>query len=250
MRRLNGRHVGVGMALALVLGASSLAQAQTPDPESTWSAEFGIGWDNSISGNINSSAIGSINNTAVVITKNTYDDVYNKGLHMRFGGGYMLNEDLEARVTFTFQSADAELARMGDYGASNLYGQYSDYQTFGLDLGLRKYMTVSPMFRVYGEGTIGPGFVDKVDVTLVAPAANLFRDATDFYDQTVSFAVAGSGGVLFRTGERSDFFAQVGLRWVSGMGDVDSLLGTSLETINDNSARWTMPFLVGVRFRF
>ena len=87
-------------------------------------------------------------------------------------------------------------------------------------------------------------------MTLVAPAANLFRDATDFYDQTVSFAVAGSGGVLFRTGERSDFFAQVGLRWVSGMGDVDSLLGTSLETINDNSARWTMPFLVGVRFRF
>ena len=93
------------MALALVLGASSLAQAQTPDPESKWSAEFGVGWDNSISGNINSSAIGSINNTAVVITKNTYDDVYNKGLHMRFGGGYMLNEDLEARVTFTFQSA-------------------------------------------------------------------------------------------------------------------------------------------------
>ena len=75
-----------------------------------------------------------------MITKNTYDDVYNKGLHMRFGGGYMLNEDLEARVTFTFQSADAELARMGDYGASNLYGQYSDYQTFGLDLGLRKYI--------------------------------------------------------------------------------------------------------------
>ena len=27
-------------------------------------------------------------------------------------------------MTFTFQSLDADLARLGDYGASNLYRQY------------------------------------------------------------------------------------------------------------------------------
>ena len=134
--------------------------------------------------------------------------------------------------------------------ASRLYGQYSDYQAFGMDVGLRRYTSISPAVSLYGEGTIGLGFVDKTDVTLVAPAANLFLDANDFYDQTVAFTFAGNGGVLFQTSGRTGIFAQVGLRWVSGMSEVDDLEGTGLETINDNSARWTFPFLVGVRFRF
>jgi hypothetical protein len=250
MRPMNGRDVVIGMIVVLLLGASSIARAQPAAPESKFSAEVGIGWDNSISGNINSSAIGRLDNVATVITKNTYDDVYNQGLHLRFGGGYMLKEDVEARATFTFQSSDADLARMGDYGASPLYGQFSDYQSFALDVGLRKYHRLTPALQLYGEGTIGLGFVDKVDVTLVAPAVNLFRDANDFYDQTAAFAWAINGGVLFQGPGRVGVFAQLGVRKVSGMSEVDDLVGTGLEEINDNSGRWTIPFLVGARVRF
>jgi len=252
MHQRNGRDVVVGMIVAMLLGAASIAQAQTPAtaPESPWSAEFGIGWDNSISGNINSSGIGRINNQAVVITKNRYEDVYGTGLQLRFGGGYMLNDASEVRATFTFQSLDADLTPMGDYGASRLYGQYSDYQAFALDVGLRRYLGMPSTVRWYGEATIGLGFVDKTDVTLVAPGANLFLDANDFYDQTAAFTLGGNAGVLFNTGARTGIFAQVGLRWVSGMSEIDDLAGTGLETINDSSARWTFPFLVGARVRF
>ena len=31
---------------------------------------------------------------------------------------------------------------MGDIGASRLYGQYADYQSFGLDVGFRRYLDV------------------------------------------------------------------------------------------------------------
>ena len=51
--------------------------------------------DNSISGNINSSGVGRLNNQAVVIVKNTYDEVYGTGLHLEFGGGYMFDPDME-----------------------------------------------------------------------------------------------------------------------------------------------------------
>ena len=34
------------------------------------------------------------------------------------------------------------------------------------------------------------------------------------------------------------------------MSEVDDFVGTGLETINDKSSRWTMPFLAGVRFGF
>ena len=143
--------------------------APAPAREHRWSAEFGLGFDNSISGNINSGAVGTLNNQAVVITKNRYEDVYGTGLHLRFGGGYMLSDDTEVRATFTFQSVDADLTRMGDIGSSSLYGQYDDYQSWGLDVGLRRYADVAYRFRLYGEGTIGLAFIDETDVELVAP---------------------------------------------------------------------------------
>jgi hypothetical protein len=232
-----------------VSGSPARAQGSKP-PTSPWSAEFGIGFDNSISGNINSGGIGNINNQTVVITRNTYEQVYGTGLNLHFGGGYMLDENQEVRATFTFQSLDAELTPMGEIGASRLYGQYTDYQTFALDFGWRRYAAVSPKVRLYGEGQLGLGFVDKTDVTLVAPGANLSQKVTDFYDRTTAFSLGVIGGALMQLNDRYGAFVQVGLRRMSGMSDVDDLLGTGLETINDNSARWTFPFSLGVRARF
>jgi hypothetical protein len=60
------------MIATLLGGSVAHAQSPTTSPDSPWSAEFAIGWDNSISGNINSSGIGSINNHTVVITKNRH----------------------------------------------------------------------------------------------------------------------------------------------------------------------------------
>ena len=232
---------------SLCVASTAHAQAGTGYK---WNVEFGIGWDNSISGNINSSAIGTLNNQTVVILKNQYEDVYGTGLNMRFGGGYKLNESTEARATFTFQSLDADLATLGEYGASRLYGQYSDYQSFSLDVGLRKYGRLESNVRPYAEGSIGLGFVDKVDVELVAPQAGLRVDSTDFYDQTVAFTLAGNAGLLWNVSDRIGVFGQIGLRYVTGMSEVDDFVGTGLETINDKSARWTMPFLIGVRAGF
>lgn len=249
---MNVRHVIVASMIAVAVAvAAAPAHAQPAAPASSkWSAEVGLGFDNSVSGNINSSAIGTIDNKTVVITKNQYEKVYGTGLHLKFGGGYMLDETTEARATFTFQSLDADLTEMGEIGSSTLYGQYSDYQSFGLDVGLRRYHSMSPTVRAYGEATIGLGFVDKTDVTLVAPGANLTRDADDFYDQTVAFALGANVGLLVQTGKRIGVFGQLGVRWVSGMAEVDDLVGTGLDTINDKSARTTIPFLFGVRMQF
>jgi hypothetical protein len=44
--------------------------------------------------------------------------------------------------------------------------------------------------------------------------------------------------------------AQLGLRRVSGLAEVDQLVGTGLADINNDTARLTFPIVVGVRFRF
>ena len=231
----------------------TLATGTEPAPARSyrWSADVGMGFDNGISGNINSGAIGTLNGQAVVFTKNTYEDVFGTGVHLRFGGGYMLKDDTEIRACFTYQSLGADLTRMGDIGVSNLYGQYDDYKTFGLDFGYRRYAPqrwgrVTP----YAEGTVGIAFIDEIDVLLAAPQANVVQNATDFYDRTAAFALGVNGGVLVPLADRLDLDVQVGLRYMTGLSQVDALVGTGLEAINDDSARWTIPFVIGVRTRF
>jgi opacity protein-like surface antigen len=242
--------VAIGALIPILLAASRTLHAQ-PAAGSPWSLEVSVGWDNGVSGNINSSGIGTLNDQVVVITPNSFEDVYGTGLHLRFGAAYALNDVTEVIGHFTFQSLDADqVAPMGDIGVSNLYGQYTDYQTFGLDVGLRRYVPLTTAIRAYGEGTVGLGFVDKTDITLVAPGANLSRDANDFYDQTAAFALGANVGLSFQTGGRIDFFGQLGLRWMSGMAQVDDLGGTGLAEINNKSSRWTLPLGGGIRFRF
>jgi hypothetical protein len=142
--------------------------------------------------------------------------------------------------------------RLGDVGPSSLYGQYSDYKVLALDFGYRHYMPIpSPAhLRLYGEGTIGIGAIDRINLQLAAPQSNLLVNNTDFYDGTSAFTWSVAAGVVFPIASQVDLTAQLGLRHVGGMADVDQLVGTSLESINDDSSRLTVPVVVGLRFRF
>jgi opacity protein-like surface antigen len=251
MRSMSWERVTMAALAACLWPAVPIVHAQSRTGASPWSVEAAVGWDNGIGGNINSSAIGTLDGEVVVIRANSFEDVYGTGLHLRFGGAYALSEAMEVTGTFTFQSLDADqVTLMGDLGTSTLYGRYTDYQTFALDVGLRRYLDLNPTWRAYGEGTLGLGFVDKTDITLVAPGLDLIRDANDFYDQTTAFALGANAGLMYRVGDHLGLFGQIGLRWMSGMTDVDDLVGTGLDDINDKSSRWTMPLVGGVRYRF
>lgn len=246
-------HAGLFPLLTAVLlvGAPSSAHAQAVTGDSPWAIDLSFGVDAGLNGNVNSGAIGTLQGQAAAVLPNTYKDVYGTGIQLRAGAGYSLNEESELRGVFTFQSADADLVRLGDLGASSLYAQYSDYQSFGLDLGYRRYVPIANRnVRVYGEGTVGLAFIDAIDATFAAPQSNLVFASTDFYDQTAAFTWSINAGVLLRLTEQLDLNAQIGLRHVSGLSEVDQLAGTGLEAMNDDSGRLTLPVVVGVRIRF
>jgi hypothetical protein len=141
--------------------------------------------------------------------------------------------------------------RLGDVGPSSLYAQYSDYKALSLDFGYRRYVPISRRdLRVYAEATIGAAFIDSINAQLAAPQSDLVFDQTDFYDSTAAFTWSVSAGVLFRIAEQVDLNAQLGLRRVSGLSDVDQLIGTGLDDINNDTARLTFPVVVGIRIRF
>jgi hypothetical protein len=247
---LRGLISGLVVAVAVVSGTAE-ARAQGQAGESPWAVDFGFGIDFSVNGNVNSGAIGVLQGQAVAILPQPYGEVYGTGIQLRIGAGYALNELSELRGMFTFQSADADLVRLGDLGPSSLYAQYTDYQNLTLDVGYRRYVPIQVRdLRVYGEGTIGIGFIDSIDVQLAAPQSNVVFTSTDFYDQTAAFTWGVNVGALFRISERVDLNGQIGLRHVSGLSEVDQLVGTGLESINDDSGRLTFPVVLGVRVRF
>ena len=193
------------LAAAIAVGFFiSPAQAQSTD-ESKFVLDLSVGLDKSINGNVNSGAIGTLQGQAAAILPQPYGDVYGTGLTFKFGGGYVLNPLSEVRAVFTLQSADANLVRLGDVGPSSLYGQYSDYVSFGLDVGYRRYVPLTnTKFRVYGEATLGMAFIDEINVVLSAPQSNLVIDETDFYDRTAAFTWGINFGVLFPVASKMD----------------------------------------------
>jgi hypothetical protein len=248
--RIRRRVLALAISSFTLFGAAS-ASAQNSSGASRWVIDLGTGLNPSINGNINSGAIGVYQGQTTAILPNSYGDVYGTGIELRFGGGYALNSVSEIRGMFIWQSADADLVRLGDFGQSSLYGQYSDYKTFGFDFGYRRYMPVSSSsFRVYAEATIGVADVNRINVEFAAPQSNLIANNTNFYDGTASFTWSIGVGVLFPIASKLDFNAQLGLRHVGGLAQVDQFIGTGLDNLNDNSARLTFPIVVGVRFRF
>jgi hypothetical protein len=239
------------MVSSCALLCAAGASAQGPSSASRWVVDLGTGINPSINGSVNSGATGVYQGQTTAILPNSYGDVYGTGVELRFGGGYVLNPLSEIRGMFIWQSADADLVRLGDFGQSSLYAQYSDYKSFGFDFGYRRYVPLSTAnVRVYAEGNIGIADVNRINVQFAAPQSQLIANNTDFYDGTAAFTWSIGAGVLFPIAGNLDFNAQLGLRHVGGLSQVDQLAGTGLANLNDNSARLTFPIVVGVRLRF
>jgi hypothetical protein len=232
--------------LASVVDARAQAAAESP-----WVIDVSLGMDFSIAGDVNKGAIGVLQGQAAAVLPQPYGEVYGTGFQLRGGVGYMLDEVTEVRGIISWQRAEADLVRLGDLGPSSLYAEYSDYQTVNLDVALRRYYPFEDTdLRFFGEAAIGAGFIDDIDVEFAAPQSNAVFSATDFYDRTAAFTWSLAAGIVMPVSDRVDVSAQIGLRHVSGLTDVDQFIGTGLEEMNDNSSRLTFPLTVGLRFKF
>ena len=235
----------------LMFAGAAVAQTSGQTVDSRWVVDVGVGVDPSIDGNVNSGAIGTLQGLATAILPQSYGDVYGTGIGLHFGGGYVIDPQSELRAMFTWQSADADLVRMGDIGPSSLYAQYDDYKSFGLDVGYRRYFsTSSRAIRPYAEAMIGIAWVDGIDAQFAAPQANLVLPLTDFYHSTAAFTWNLNVGLLVPVSNSIDVSGSLGLRHVGGLSQVDQFAGTGLQDINNDTGRLTFPIGIGVRFHF
>lgn len=245
------RSCGVGLIAAAALLAAVPAAAQTP--MRPWSAEVSVGWDNGVSGNVLSAGIGTLFGAPAIIREQSYGDIYGTGVRWTFGAGYMIRERLEITGTYNYSSASADVRQIGSVADSALFATFDDYNVWGIEAGARYYFLPprqAPRLRPYAGAAIGVSVISEIDSDLAVPALGETLNATDFYDQTGAFTFSLNGGALVELHERVDFNLQLGFRFVGGLAQVDGLVDTGLEDINDDSGRWTLPLTVGLRFKF
>jgi hypothetical protein len=244
-----GRDRAVALVLCAFLVTGGVASAQTAD--SSWNVEGGVGWDISLSGDFLAAGIGTLNDQATTIRSQSFGDVFGTGVQWQFSGGYMVDEFNEVRGQFSYQRVGSDLIELGTSGGSELVATFDDYKAWSLEAGYRHYFAHRrDRLRPYGGAALGVSIIDEIDGAFAAPQAGITRFATDFYDGTAALTFGVNGGVLYGLNEQIDVNAQVGFRYNSGLSQIDGLVGTGLEDINDKSARWTMPISIGVRFNF
>lgn len=228
------------------------AHAQpAPAPEHRWDFEVAVGWDNSISGNIFSAGIGDIGGVPAVIEERSYDDMFGTGVQWRFGAGYMLDARQEVRGALTIQNVGADAVNVGTLGGTPLFATFDDYTSVAVDAGYRYYFDqIENRVRPYAGGTLGLAFISGMDADIAAPDLNLVLNDQNFYDSTTALAFSVEGGVLIAVHERVDVNVNLGFRYTGGLSDIDPLVGSGLEDINNDTGRWTLPLMVGVRVKF
>jgi hypothetical protein len=143
---------------------------------------------------------------------------------------------------------EKSMERVGTVAGLPLFALFDDYKAFGMDFGFRQYL---------GSGVVSPyvgasgGFVrlDGIQSEFSVPAAGVVLPNVNIYDTSVVPSIGAGGGVHFNL---SDLFAVQGVefKWHGDATDLDGLAGTGLESINDESRRWSMPITGGITVRF
>ena len=151
-----------------------------------------------------------------------------------------------------YESADAVSSAWATSESRAWYGTgTSDYKSIGLDFGFRQILPhLEARGAVLRRSHDRRGLHRPNQHHAPAPQGNLVFNQTDFYDATGAFTWSLNAGVVFKVAKQADLTAQIGLRHVGGLSEVDQFAGTGLETINADSARLTFPIVVGARFRF
>jgi Outer membrane protein beta-barrel domain len=253
------RFSAIGFRALCVCACLTLASTVHAQPStSPWNVETSIGWDVNLSGQFINDAIGTINGVPVIINEVSYGEVFGTGFVWQVGGGYRMNDLNEFRADFTYQDVgtdDPVLIGTAGNGV-DLFATFDDYSVWSLDFGYRRYFrwvdTPGNHFRVrpYAGVALGIADIPRINGQFAAPAAGLVQSDEDLYDGTAAFTFGINGGVLTALTPKLDLKVQLGFRHVTGLADIDRFDDTSLDRINDESGRWTMPITFGVRYNF
>ncbi|MEL6686584.1 MAG: hypothetical protein AAFP97_03075 [Pseudomonadota bacterium] len=187
-------------------------------------------------------------------------DIYDPGLQAEAGLSYAINPytKVTAMGYISEGKSDGNVS-FGSIGAQPLTGEISDFESKGIELGLRRYFnpTAAPgvnSIRPYIEGRVGAAHIDEIEIRNAELGGAAFAGGTlGLYESDWVPSAAGLIGFETPLTSRSTVGFETGLRY-TGKPDANTTgqfaPGQALEGVNDGGARWSVPLMLRGRYRF
>jgi hypothetical protein len=129
---------------------------------------------------------------------------------------------------------------------------FTAYKYWGFEGGQRFYFART-RFTPYFGYLVGINRFQNIEGTFVGVPSSvtpgLAAQDGKFFEKSWALSLGPTGGVLIGVGP-FEVMGEVQLRYIGGLSDVDWLVEEGLRDINDESSRWSIPFLIGARIRF
>jgi hypothetical protein len=229
------------------------AQEETLLHRLTFAVQFGV--DNQFSGKMIKQSTGStVTGVPISLDETTYDEVYGRMAMFKVGASYRTTPRTEAVFNFVWSSSDADDAatRIGTAGTVPLDVHFTGYKYWGLEGGQRWFFA-RKRFTPFAGYLVGINRHQDIRGTFVNVPANVTPGLAEqdgkFFEKSWAFSLGPTGGFLIGVGP-IEVMAEAQIRFLGGLSDVDWLVEEGLRDINSDSSRWSLPLLVGARYRF
>ncbi len=224
---------------------------------SRWNLEGGVGTEYFVGGD--AVTANRINDIAGVTSNDvSMSNAYDEGMRYELGGSYALNPNRKLTVMGSYAEADGDNVTLGQINGEALTGEFTDYQRYGVEVGLRQYFHPKPMpivnsVRPYVEGKLGAAHIDDIALNGAQLGGNVYNGGTvGMYESGWVPTAAGLVGVETPLFNRTTIGLETGIRYTGKLATDTADLGPGipLAGTNNGSSSWTVPVMLRGRYRF
>jgi hypothetical protein len=235
-------------AVAVVLLAPGTARAQEQGIAGRFTIAAQVGTESQLGGQFLQGAEGTLLGKPITIDSKSYKDVYAPALRLQALVGYGVGRRTELIVRGTYYKADATALEVGTSNDNAVFAYFGPYEEWGVELGVRYYLSTRGRFQSYVAPIGGVRFLDHILVDFSIPAAGSAV-------LNVPFQKSGTVGVFgLDLGFNFDLWKAVflgvdtGLRYQTKPPAYDGL--PTLERINQSDGRWSAPVVLSLGVKF
>jgi len=243
------RYRSTVVAVALVAGLwPTRAFAQGLENERSLTVSVGTGL--ALSGNVINEGSGTINGTPTVFVEQAYGNHFSDALRVRVTGGFGLDYNREAFVSFAYDKINGTERVTGSSGGYSLYTRFGNTRALDIEGGLRYYFLPEGPTRTYLAGVGGIRFHDPITATIRVLELGLTLRDLNYFESSTLFIFGADTGLTRDLSDTLAVGAEIGLRFQPGLNPAPILQGTGLESINHTGSRWALPISISATWRF
>lgn len=223
---------------------------------SRWNLEGAVGPEFFLGGNAITDDVNDI--PGVLANETSINDAYDEGMRYEIGGSYALTPNRKVTLMGSYAEADGDNVTLGSINGDPVTGQFTDYQRYGVEVGLRQYFTPKPApvfgsVRPYVEGKLGAAHVDDIGINNAQLNGAAFNNGyVGMYESGWVPTAAGMVGVEAPVFKRATLALETGIRYTGVLESDTTDLGPGapLAGSNNGMETFTVPVQLRGRFRF